>query len=108
MNILAAGRAGFIGSHLIDGLLERGNEVICADKLIMGEKNIEHLKENPSFKFYEIELADQDKVDKIFTENSIDVVYHLAANSDIQKGGRAPSIDFNDTLLTTRALLEGM
>ena len=39
---------------------------------------------------------------------NIDVVYHMAANSDIQKGGKEPSIDFNDTLLTTRALLEGM
>ncbi len=108
MNILVAGGAGFIGSHLIDSLLADGNTVICADKLIMGDQNIEHLKDNPNFKFYNIELADQEQVDKLFTSNKIDVVYHLAANSDIQKGGKEPSIDFNDTLLTTRALLEGM
>ena len=108
MTILVAGGAGFIGSHLVDCLLAEGNSVICADKLIMGDKNIEHLKGRDSFKFYEVELADQEKVDQIFAENKIDVVYHLAANSDIQKGGREPGIDFNDTLLTTRALLEGM
>ena len=108
MNILVAGGAGFIGSHLIDSLLAEDHYVICADKLIMGDKNIEHLKSRNDFKFYEIELADQDKVDQIFTENKIDIVYHLAANSDIQKGGKEPGIDFNDTLLTTRALLEGM
>lgn len=108
MNILVAGGAGFIGSHLIDNLLADGHTVVCADKLIMGKQNIDHLEENPAFKLYEYELADQDLVDKIFAENKIDAVYHLAANSDIQKGGREPSIDFSDTFLTTRALLEGM
>ena len=108
MNILVAGGAGFIGSHLIDKLLEAGNTVICADKLVMGDSNIKHLEGNPNFKFYKMELADQKNVDQLFEENKIDTVYHLAANSDIQKGGRQPDIDFNDTLLTTRALLEGM
>ena len=108
MNILVAGGAGFIGSHLCDALLAKGHKVIVVDKLIMGDQNIEHLKGNDAFKFYEIELADQANVDKLFAENKIDAVYHLAANSDIQKGGKEPSIDFNDTLLTTRAILEGM
>ena len=108
MNILVAGGAGFIGSHLIDSLLADGHTVVCADKLIMGKQNIAHLEGNPAFKFYDYELADQELVDKIFAENKIDTVYHLAANSDIQKGGKEPSIDFNDTFLTTRALLEGM
>lgn len=108
MNILVAGGAGFIGSHLIDGLLANGHTVVCADKLIMGKQNIAHLEGNPDFKFYDYELADQELVDRIFAENKIDAVYHLAANSDIQKGGKEPSIDFNDTFLTTRAFLEGM
>lgn len=108
MNILVAGGAGFIGSHLIDSLLAEGHRIICADKLIMGDQNIGHLRKNPLFQFYQAELADQTTVDRIFTENKIDVVYHLAANSDIQKGGREPSIDFNDTFLTTRSILEGM
>lgn len=108
MNILVAGGAGFIGSHLIDSLLADGHTVVCADKLIMGKQNISHLEGNSAFKFYEYELADQNLVDRIFAENKIDAVYHLAANSDIQKGGKEPSIDFNDTFLTTHALLEGM
>lgn len=108
MNILIAGGAGFIGSHLIDRFLAEGHNVICADKLIMGDKNIVHVRNRKDFKFYYVDLADQNQVDRIFSENAIDVVYHLAANSDIQKGGREPSIDFHDTLLTTRVLLEGM
>lgn len=108
MNILIAGGAGFIGSHLCDALIKKGNNVIVADKLVMGKKNIEHLMDNKSFKFYELELADQKNVDKLFCENKIDAVYHMAANSDIQKGGKEPEIDFNDTFLTTRSILEGM
>jgi UDP-glucose 4-epimerase len=114
MNILIAGGAGFIGSHLCDALLEKGNRVIVADKLIFGDEDIQHLRTDEKllasgkFKVYEVELANQETVDRIFSENQIDVVYHLAANSDIQKGGKEPGIDFNDTLLTTRALLEGM
>lgn len=114
MKILVAGGAGFIGSHLVDELLSVGHEIVCADKLIFGDQNIRHLRNDRElvnsgkFKFYEMELADQTKVDRLFSENKIDAVYHMAANSDIQKGGKEPSIDFNDTLLTTRALLEGM
>ncbi len=108
MKILVAGGAGFIGSHLIDGLMAAGHDVVCADKLIMGDRNIEHLKGKSGFAFYNIELADETAVEKLFDENDFDAVYHLAANSDIQKGGKEPGIDFNDTLLTTRTLLEAM
>lgn len=113
MKTLVTGGAGFIGSHLIDKLIEEGNDVICADKLIFGDKNIRHLCNNEDlangrFKFYKMELANQEDVDEIFLENKIDIVYHMAANSDIRKGGKEPSVDFNDTFLTTRAILEGM
>ena len=106
--ILVTGGAGFIGSHLCDALLSKNNTVIVADKLIMGSKNIEHLSQNTNFKFYEMELANQDNVDKLFKDNKIDIVYHMAANSDISKSANDTSIDFNDTLLTTRVLLESM
>ena len=114
MKILVAGGAGFIGSHLCDSLLEQGHDVVVADKLIFGGQDIRHLLENEKlkesgrFRFYQAELADQNAVDGIFAEHKFDAVYHLAANSDIQKSGKEPAIDFNDTLLTTRALLEGM
>ncbi|MCI8466466.1 MAG: NAD-dependent epimerase/dehydratase family protein [Lachnospiraceae bacterium] len=114
MNVLVAGGAGFIGSHLCDRLIADGHHIIVADKLIFGDQNIRHLfsDKNPSetgtVKFYQIELAKQREVDRLFAENSIDAVYHMAANSDIQKGGKEPSIDFNDTFLTTRTILEGM
>lgn len=50
--ILVTGGAGFLGSHLIDRLLERGDEVICADNLFTGTKrNITHLQQHPRFEF---------------------------------------------------------
>ena len=69
--VLVAGGAGFIGSHLIDSLLNQGNTVICADKLVMGDKNITHLHGNSRFKFYEVELTDRFKLNQIFEENKI-------------------------------------
>lgn len=108
MNILAAGGAGFIGSHLTDQLLAAGHRVVCADRLIMGDANIRHLSGNGAFSFCHADLADPNDTERLFRENRFDAVFHLAANSDIQKGGREPDIDFHDTLMTTRCLLEGM
>lgn len=114
MKALVAGGAGFIGSHLIDRLLESSYDVVCVDRLSFGSRNIQHLLSNEDliktgkFKFYHINLSDQDDVCSIFMADQIDVVYHMAANSDIQKSAQDPSIDFNDTFLTTRVLLEGM
>lgn len=106
--VLVAGGAGFIGSILCRALLAKGCDVVCADKLIMGSGNIQNLLSEERFTFVNIELADQDAVNRLFIGHHIDAVYHLAANSDIQKGGKEPAIDFNDTFLTTRAVLEGM
>jgi UDP-glucuronate decarboxylase len=50
--VLVTGGAGFLGSHLIERILERGDEVVCADNLFTGSKrNIEHLIGNPRFEF---------------------------------------------------------
>ena len=50
--ILVTGGAGFLGSHLIDRILARGDEVICVDNLFTGSKrNVEHLKDHPHFEF---------------------------------------------------------
>ena len=50
--VLVTGGAGFLGSHLVDRLIERGNEVLCLDNLCTGSKsNIEHLLQHPRFEF---------------------------------------------------------
>jgi len=70
--ILVTGGAGFLGSHLCDRLLERGDEVVCADNLFTGSKrNIEHLHGNPRFEFIR-----HDVTFPLYLE--VDEIYNLA------------------------------
>ena len=67
--VLVTGGAGFLGSHLIDRLLERGDEVICADNLFTGDKrNIEHVLKHPRFEFmrHDVSFPLYVEVDQIF------------------------------------------
>lgn len=70
--ILVTGGAGFIGSHLIDRLLDQGHEVLCADNLFTGSKrNIEHFYKNPRFEFMR-----HDVTFPLYVE--VDEIYNLA------------------------------
>lgn len=70
--ILVTGGSGFLGSHLIDRLLARGDEVICADNLFTGTKrNIEHLNGHPRFEFMR-----HDVTFPLYVE--VDQIYNLA------------------------------
>ncbi len=107
MDILVTGGAGFIGSHLCDALIARGHQLTIVDNLVLGRKeNIEHLIGNPNFCFIKEDLLDLPKMRKIFAEGKFDMVYHLAANSDIQKGGKDPMVDYNLTFNTTFNVLQ--
>lgn len=109
MKVLVAGGAGFIGSNLIDALLKEGHQVVCIDNFFIGtRKNIEHLKDNENFKFYEEDLCDLDVVKKIFEEEKVEYVFHLAANSDIQASAANPVIEYQNTYSTTFNILEAM
>ena len=75
MRILVAGGAGFIGSHLTDALLARGDEVIVWDNLITGTMaNLAHLGEAPRFSFVR-----HDIVQALPDPGPIDRIYHLAS-----------------------------
>lgn len=109
MVALVTGGAGFIGSHLVRSLLERGHSVICVDNFTLGsEENIKEFSSNSNFKFLNIDIAQTEEFCEALALEKIDLVYHLAANSDIQKGGKYPSVDFNDTFMTTYSVLELM
>lgn len=73
--ILVTGGAGFLGSHLCELLIKKGNEVICLDNLFTGNlKNISHLEKNPNFKFIEHDIIEPIYFDDI----KIDQIYNLA------------------------------
>ncbi len=72
---LVTGGAGFIGSHVVDNLITNNHKVIVLDDLSGGfESNI-----NPKAKFYKGSVTNEKILDKIFAENKIDYIYHLAA-----------------------------
>ncbi len=83
MRVLVTGGAGFIGSHLIDCLIQRGDEVTALDDLSTGSlRNIRHLQGNPSFRFSNASVLDASTVDAEVAQ--VDVVYHLAAAVGVQ------------------------
>src|SRR5436309_1566605 len=72
---LVTGGAGFLGSHLCDELLARGNRVICVDNLETGSlANIEHIRDPERFLHLGLDI-----IDPYFVEEPVDFVYHLAS-----------------------------
>ena len=108
-NILITGGAGFIGSHLAQVLLEQGHHVVCVDNFELGKKeNVAKCEANPNFELIEMDVSEIDKFSELLAEKKIERIYHLAANSDIQKSAKIPGVDFTNTFSTTYAVLEAM
>jgi len=90
--ILVTGGSGFIGSHLIDRLIEEGNEVICVDNLITGQSaNLDHLKENTHLR-----IIKHDVTKPLNINEKIDFIYHMASPASPQDYFNIPI----ETLLT--------
>jgi UDP-glucuronate 4-epimerase len=94
MKVLVTGGAGFIGSHLVDSLLEGGNSVVVVDNFDpfydrkIKEANIKKHLQAESYKLIEANICDRDLILKLFDEFRPEVVVHLAA-----KAGVRPSIE---------------
>ena len=89
--ILVTGGAGFIGSHVVDRLLDMGDKVVCVDSFTdnydpaLKRKNVEtHLK-HESYVLYEVDIRDFHKLEDIFHKERPDHVVHLAAFPDTRK-----------------------
>lgn len=109
MKILITGGAGFIGSHLTDRLLAEGHSVVVYDNLSLGRlDNIEEAQKNPNFSFIEGDILDKEKFFAVFENNKFDIVFHMAANSDIARSHANPDVDFDNTLRTTYNTLLAM
>lgn len=107
--ILITGGAGFIGSHLARLLLEKGHEVFCVDNFELGKpENVGDLMGKSLFHLIEMDISDVEGFSRLLAQNEIESIFHLAANSDIQKSARMPGVDFTNTFLTTYSVLEGM
>jgi nucleoside-diphosphate-sugar epimerase len=86
MNILVAGGAGFIGSNLIDDLLQKGHDVIAVDNLTTGNReNVEEFSKNPHFHFYEMGIESSEFINEFLEKDThvFDQVYDLACPTGV-------------------------
>ena len=104
MAILVCGGAGYIGSHAVHALVEKGEQVVIVDNLQTGHRGAL----NPAAKFYEGDIRDAAVLDKIFTENKIEAVIHFAANSLVGESMEKPLLYFNNNVYGMQVLLEAM
>ena len=104
MAILVCGGAGYIGSHAVHQLMEKGEEVVIVDNLQTGHRGAIHARA----KFYEGDIRDRAGLDAIFTENEIEAVIHFAANSLVGESMEKPLLYFNNNVYGMQVLLEAM
>jgi len=107
MRALVTGGAGFIGSHLIDRLVARGDKVSVVDNLSSGV--IEFIQghiDSGAVTFHNADLKDLNGLIPLM--DGIDMVYHLAANPDIRLGTKITDTDLNEGTIATYNVLEAM
>ncbi len=98
---IVTGGAGFIGSHIVDLLIEKGHKVIIIDNLSTGsKKNI-----NPQAKFCETDIASP-KIAAIFSREKPDFVFHLAAQIDVRISVADPLLDAQTNILGSLNIIE--
>ncbi len=97
MSVLVTGGCGFIGSHLVDRLIENGEEVSVIDR------NHELDYKNPKAKYFKRDIV-TDELDECFEE--VETVFHLAADPMVNLSATNPNISFEDNVIGTFRLLE--
>lgn len=114
MNILITGGAGFIGSTLADKLLEKNNNIVVIDNFNdyyspkLKEKNIKHNLDNKNYKLYRGDICDKNLLSKIFEENKIDIVVHIAASAGVRPSIENPLSYVKNNIEGTVNILEVM
>ena len=104
MNVLVCGGAGYIGSHTVYELIERGHSVVVVDSLIKGHKAAVH----NDAKFYLGDIRDEEFMDRVFKENNIDAVIDFAAFSLVGESVNEPFKYYENNVYGTLKLLEAM
>lgn len=101
------GGDGFIGSHLVDRLMDEGNQVTVYDNLVSGRKeNIEHHIGKKDFQFMQADLLEFNTLKQAM--NGHEVVWHFGANTDIPTGNRITDLDLKNCVIATYNTLEAM
>ena len=101
MKILVTGGAGFIGSHVVDGYVAAGHDVLVVDSLCTGKR--ENL--NPKARFHQLDILEP-KTAELIRDERPDVLNHHAAQMDVRRSVADPLFDARTNVLGTIALLE--
>lgn len=100
--ILVTGGAGFIGSNLVDELIRQGEQVVVIDSLVAGKKD----NVNPQAIFYQADIRHSEEIKEIFAREKFDVVFHLAAQIDVNTSVNDPVLDAAINIWGTLNILE--
>ena len=101
MKVLVTGGAGFIGSHVVDRLLQEGHDVVVVDNLVTGKrKNVPKAAQ-----FYKLDIENP-KLERIFRNERPSIVFHLAAQMNVRRSVEDPMFDAQVNVLGTLNVLE--
>lgn len=105
--VIVTGCAGFIGSHLVDRLLDAKIQVTGIDNFSTGKRFfLDGALKNPYFNLIEMDLLQLDDLKAVFANH--DMVFHLAANADVRFGTEHPFKDLEQNTIVTSNVLESM
>lgn len=104
MTILVLGGAGYIGSHTVYELIEKGEDVVIIDNLETGHIEAVH----PKARFYKGDLRDRNFLEEVFQKEKIDAVIHFAACSLVGESMEKPLKYYDNNLCGTKILLDSM
>src|SRR5882762_7345048 len=106
MHVITGG-AGFIGSHLTETLLAQGQHVTVLDNLSHGQENwLREIRSHSRFCFHQTDLRNPERLTEMLS--GTDVVWHLAANTNMVIGAESTRIDIENGILSTYNLLEAV
>lgn len=111
MSILVTGGTGYIGSHTVVELLEIGKDIVVVDNFSNSRPEvIENIKKitNKDFKFYEVDILDEEKLNQVFQENEIDAVIHFAGLKAVGESVKKPLEYYYNNITGTLILLKVM
>ena len=111
MSILVTGGAGFIGSHTVVELLERNEDIVIVDNFCNSSPEVlGKIKQitNKDFKFYEVDLLDEEKLETVFKENNIESVIHFAGLKAVGESVAKPIEYYHNNITGTLILLKLM
>lgn len=109
--ILVTGGAGFIGSHTCVELIQNGYELIVIDNFLNSQpESLDRVREltGRSFKFYQVDMLEEDQLEQVFSENDIDAVIHFAGLKSVRESVNNPLLYYKNNLMSTIILCQLM